>query len=124
MNTKINPEKLDYHFDACIFVDGEFVVFDRADLEYVNHFTWHIKSGLHYKYAYRETEIDGKVKRVYMHRELSACPKNKVCHHMNYCGLDNRKENLRNMSKKEHIYLHNRSSRPKQFPKTTRKSQQ
>jgi len=119
MNTKIDPEKLNYNFDACIFVAGEFIVFDREDLDYVKAFCWHVKSGLHYKYAYREIEIHGKIKRVYMHRELSACPKNKVCHHINYCGLDNRKSNLKNMRADLHEFFHNRSTRPKKFPKKT-----
>ena len=118
MNTKIKYEKTDGVVTACIFVDGEFVFFDLDEMEYINSFVWHIKSGLHYKYAYREYIQDGKTQRVYMHRELSACPKNKVCHHINYCGLDNRKKNLQNMSKKEHVCFHNRSTRPKKFPKS------
>ena len=117
MNTKIDPNKIDRSQVDCIIIDHYCIFFDREDSGYVHGFTWKLKRGLHYYYAYREYVLNGKIKRVYMHREICGCPKNRVPHHLNYYGLDNRKSNLEIMTVEQHKLLHNRTTRPKKFPK-------
>ena len=116
MNTKIDPSSIDPDKHAILWIEGHNVYIDREDICYVYAFSWHVKYSLHYKYVYRAYVSGGKVKHAYMHRELTGCPKNKCVHHINYCGLDNRRENLLVMTPAENHVLHNRSTRPKKFP--------
>ena len=125
MHTKIDVSKVNIDKTAVLWIEGHPVLIDRSRLRYACLFEWHIKYSLNYKYAYRnmetkdprqENKIWIKTVRVYMHRELAGCPKNMVVHHKNYCGLDNRVENLQVMTAQQNHDLHNRSSRPRRFP--------
>lgn len=119
MHTKIDPSHINLEIHAVLWIHGQACFIDRKDLPKVTPYKWKLKFSLLYVYAYREYEISGKVRRVYMHRDLSGCPKNKVVHHINYCGLDNRLENLKIMTAEQNHLLHDRSKRPKKFPKKT-----
>ncbi|GAJ10699.1 unnamed protein product, partial [marine sediment metagenome] len=99
MLTKINPESVDLDLTAVLWIADHAVFIDREDLRHVTPYEWFVKNSLNYQYAYRNIYIESKFSgsdydtsvktiRVYMHRDLTGCPKNKVVHHINYCGLD------------------------------------
>lgn len=75
----------------------EIALFDTEDLEKINKVNWHLN---HSGYA-----CNGK--GVPMHKViLKDVDSNIVIHHKNENKLDNRKENLIKMSRKEHTLLH------------------
>ena len=43
---------------------------------------------------------------IFMHRQITHCPNDKVVHHINHDGLDNRKANLLNMTTDQHKKIH------------------
>lgn len=73
---------------------GQFALVDDEDFEYLNQFYWQaVKHGNTY-YA-RRVDKTTKGKRIYMHREITNCPKIMVIDHANRNGIDNQKANLR-----------------------------
>jgi len=57
-------------------------------------------------YAKATINADGKKLDISMHRFVAHTPRHYVCHHINHDSLDNRRENLVNMSKQEHSAYH------------------
>jgi len=80
---------------------GKFAKVDPEDYIWLSQFRWHCKTNINTIYAVRTVSVDGKSKRVYMHRIIADTPDNLVCDHINHNGLDNRKKNLRNCTLKE-----------------------
>lgn len=72
---------------------GFFSVIDDDDFEKISKFKWHLNNG----YAQAKK---GKA-HYYMHRIIAKTPSNMICDHINRNKLDNRKENLRNVTAKE-----------------------
>ncbi len=81
--------------DIIVLVDPE----DWIDLHKNK---WYVKKGKHGWYAYRKIYRNGKQYREYMHRVIMATPKGQECHHKFGNTLDNRKENLQNVTPKIH----------------------
>lgn len=74
---------------------GQFALIDTEDFDRLNQYKWHAyKDGKTY-YARHTFFIDGKWKNISLHRFILNAPKNKQVDHINFNGLDNRKENLR-----------------------------
>jgi hypothetical protein len=55
-------------------------------------------------YAARTVTIGKKKRHVHMHREIIKAEDGKICDHINHKGLDNRKANLRQVSRVENIW--------------------
>lgn len=71
---------------------GKFVILDDSDFEYLNQWGWYF---MPIGYAGRNMKI-GKTKTViYMHREIIKTPTGFVTDHINRDKLDNRRSNLR-----------------------------
>lgn len=80
---------------------GKFALVDDEDFEFLSQWKWHFNN----RYACRciYTYADGverkqknrKQIRIFMHREIMNPPSDKEIDHINRCGLDNRKSNLR-----------------------------
>jgi hypothetical protein len=78
--------------------------------EFLSQFNWHAhwSSKKHTFYAVRRLIVDGKRKRILMHKEiLNACDSSEIDHH-NGDGLDNRDDNLRPCTTSQ-----NQANRPK-----------
>jgi len=75
---------------------GRFAKVDPEDYIWLSQFRWHCKTNVNAIYAVRTVSINGKSKRIYMHRLITDTPPHLVCDHINHDGLDNRKANLRN----------------------------
>lgn len=69
-------------------------------------FSW--RAVRHKRSWYAKTTIikNGRQIDISMHRFIARTPREMVCHHDNRNSLDNRDENLENMSKQQHDLLH------------------
>jgi hypothetical protein len=95
---------------------GQYVVVDSADFEWINQRRWcvHNAKGNYYATA------GSKHNRVWMHRVISSTPEYMVCDHWNGDTLDNRRCNLRNISSSQNrqnikVATNNRSGYPGVF---------
>jgi hypothetical protein len=75
---------------------GKFAKVDPEDYIWLSQFRWHCKVNKNAIYAVRTITEAGRSKRIFMHRLIMNTPPHLVCDHINHCGLDNRKLNLRN----------------------------
>ena len=75
---------------------GRYAKVDPEDYIWLSQFRWHCKSNSKAIYAVRTVTLDGKSKRIFMHRLIAETPLHLVCDHINHDGLDNRRANLRN----------------------------
>lgn len=80
---------------------GRYAKVDPADYLWLSQFRWHCKVNDDTIYAVRCITVEGRSKRVYMHRLIMNTPPHLVCDHMNHQGLDNRRNNLRNCTKSQ-----------------------
>lgn len=83
------------HFIKYEITNG-FVLIDIEDLELINKYTWHVnynKAGN--CYARTTIRVEGKQKKVFMHRLITGAKQGFDIDHINRNGLDNRKINLR-----------------------------
>ena len=82
-----------------------FTLVDPNDQEKINEKKWSasesIKGGQ--VYAARYTNVNGNRRKIYMHRQIMNCPKGMEVDHINGNTLDNRKANLRIVTKAENI---------------------
>lgn len=86
--------------------NDRFAIVDAEDFDRVANYKWFARVTRYNIYAVRKTCSPNSEFLVPMHRQIMRCPKNKVVHHINHNGLDNRKENLLNMTKQQHHELH------------------
>lgn len=79
-------------------------IVDDDKIEYLSKFNWRgIKKGNTW-YAVRQEGHHDARKTIYMHHQLLKPENDKVCDHVNGCGLDNRIENLRLCTRKQNSY--------------------
>jgi hypothetical protein len=79
---------------------GECALVDDDDFEKINQWKWSLNDDIQ-KYPVRRQKIDGKYKKVWLHRFIMETPNNMECDHINRNTLDNRKSNLRNCTRSE-----------------------
>lgn len=85
---------------------GKYATVDIEDFERLKKYKWHIHRFGNTYYAARVVKTKNSSFHVYMHRQITHCPAGKVVHHLNGCGLDNRKSNLLICTKEEHNFFH------------------
>lgn len=73
-----------------LLTKGKYSLVDNEDFEWLNQWNWYFD-----RYAKRDVEK----KQIRMHRVIMNCPKNMFIDHINHNKLDNRKENLRIVTK-------------------------
>ncbi len=88
-----------FSFRKIPLTQGKFAIVDPEDFEMLNKFKWlSHKCGRAY-YAFRHVNVPNKQTIVLMHRQLISSPPDKSVDHINHNGLDNRKTNLRIVSR-------------------------
>jgi len=80
---------------------GKFAIVDDEDFEWLSSYSW---SFHHAGYAQRGDISGGKLRMVFMHRQILGTPKGVDTDHVNGDGLDNRKSNLRKATRSENLY--------------------
>lgn len=87
---------------------GLFALVDDADFEWLNGWKWTATNGSSRSkriYAYRPIRIGGKhVSNIMMHQQILDTPKGFDTDHKNRDGLDNRRENIRVVSRTQNNY--------------------
>lgn len=79
-------------FKRIKLVNGGYTLVEEQDFEQYSAFRWY---GSPYGYAYRYAQRDGKLKPVFLHREINGTPPHLFTDHINRNRLDNRRSNLR-----------------------------
>ena len=74
---------------------GQYVIVDDADFEWLNRWKWCALHQGRYWYAVRRVRKNGKHPTLRMHREILRTPPGMQTDHINGDGLDNRRCNLR-----------------------------
>lgn len=75
---------------------------DPQWLNALKRFHWYAKKSRGLYYACSKAIINGKVKFLRMHRIVANTPDGMIPHHLNGNSLDNREENLLNITEFEH----------------------
>ncbi len=87
-----------YAFRRIALTQGRFAIVDPADYERLSRCKWRLCKTKGKNVLYAERSIrrsDGTYSRILMHRQLIRPPGGYVIDHVNGCGLDNRRANLR-----------------------------
>ena len=83
-------------------VDGLTVIIDPDNWQMMATNHWHIKYSHSIPYVVRKSTKHGKTKTIRLHREIMATPEGMETHHKNRNSLDNRRENLVNVTPERH----------------------
>lgn len=70
---------------------GKFATVDDTDFEWLNQYSWNVQR----RYAARSFRINGKVKTVFMHREIMQPEQGQEIDHIDGNGFNNQRINLR-----------------------------
>ena len=87
-----------YAFRRIPLTQGQFAIVDPQDYQRLSRYKWRLcrTKGKNVLYAERSIRLPGgKYSRLLMHRQLIKAPEGYVIDHINGCGLDNRRANLR-----------------------------
>lgn len=80
---------------------GKFAIVDNEDYERLKQYKWQYNN---IGYASRDIVIDGKPKKLLMHRDIMNTPKGMDTDHINGERLDNRKINLRIVTHQKNMW--------------------
>jgi len=84
---------------------GLYAIVDAEDYEWASKFKWHASGPDKYPYAVRVVYYgNGRKITLYLHREITAAPKELLVDHINGNTLDDRSENLRLATKSENAW--------------------
>lgn len=106
MLTKIDIADPEAPYKMIVLGNDKIAIVDVDDFERISKFHWFARITRYNCYAVRKVCSKNSEFLVPMHRQIMFTPKNEVVHHINHNGLDNRKENLLNMTKLQHHELH------------------
>ena len=107
---KENPPGLKSNFKLIPVGKNHFAIVDPWRYEALMKFRWDAVKSPFKIYAKSTFFKDGKWIKISMHRFISKTPTGQVCHHLNGRTLDNRKQNLANMTKRDHTALHHNNN--------------
>jgi len=93
-------------FGIIPLTQGKCAIVDSASHRALSHFAWRAVKAKYNWYAKADIVRDGEVISISMHRFVARTKFPDVCHHKNRHSLDNRLNNLENMSKKQHSLIH------------------
>ena len=78
---------------------GQITIIDDEDYDFLSQWKWKVSYDTHTK-SYRAMRNENK-KVVFMHRIIMNTPANLIVDHINHDTLDNRKQNLRNVTQSQ-----------------------
>lgn len=90
--------------------NGLYATIDESKLDLVSGYNWKAEQFKCSFYAVAKTRIKGRIRKIRMHRLIAQTPRRQVCHHLNHNTLDNRRQNLLNMTPNEHMIFHSNNS--------------
>lgn len=93
-----------YPFRRIRLTQGKYAIVDPEDYERLNRHKWYAVKYRQGFYAVRSVTVGKKKGHVHMHREIINAEAGKLCDHINHNGLDNRKANLRQVSRVENVW--------------------
>jgi len=85
---------------------GKFAIVDHAKLKVLQKFKWQAVQSKRNWYAKAYIRKNGKLIKISMHRFIARTPFGMVCHHKDLNSLNNRLENLQNVTKAWHTAFH------------------
>lgn len=84
--------------------NGEYTLLDDEDYSKFSGFVWNIlNSSRKHKYVARGARTQGKYRKILLHREILEAPKDLMVDHINGNTLDNRKSNLRLVTRNKNL---------------------
>lgn len=86
--------------------NGMYAIVDTDKLDVLLRFNWRAVKARRNWYAKATFKADDKYVTISMHRFLAKTRLPQICHHRNHNSLDNRIDNLENMSKFSHTAYH------------------
>jgi len=103
-----------YAFRRIALTQGKFAIVDPDDYYRLSEYKWSASRVYNKFYAVRTgpTEKGKRGKTIRMHREIANLPDGLECDHINGNSLDNRKANLRPVTRQQNCW-NNRKRRPK-----------
>jgi len=104
--TKTNSTKTESTPAFIKLGQGKFAIIDHADWPALSKFAWRAVKARRNWYAKATIYKAGVKIDICMHRFIARTRYPLVTHHINYNSLDNRRENLVNMTKKDHHLKH------------------
>ena len=93
-----------YPFRRIRLTQGKYAIVDPEDYERLNRYKWYAVKYGRSVYAVRSVTVRKKKRHEQMHRAVMKTAKGKFCDHINHNGLDNRKANLRPVSRAENVW--------------------
>jgi len=100
------PEPIPTNFATIKVGKHATAIIDKCFEEEIGQYKWFIKTCHGCIYAVRKHKSARGESIVYMHRQITRCPRGFVVHHRNKKTLDNRLSNLQPCSKDQHRQLH------------------
>ncbi|MBU1518828.1 MAG: HNH endonuclease [Planctomycetes bacterium] len=102
---RCRKKKYGYAFRLIKLTQGKYAKVDVEDFEELNKYKWYAVNGGHTFYAVRLMYNENKKRMtVRMHRQIMRPDRDKVVDHINHNGLDNRRENLQNVTPMENSW--------------------
>jgi len=89
---------------------GSYCIISPEDYPQLKNYVWREVRAHFGTYIKATYTAKGRRHTVAMHRVVARTPFGMVCHHINGKTFDNRRQNLRNMSKIDHKLLHRNNS--------------
>jgi len=88
---------------------GQFALVDDEDYEWLMQWKWCVLKSKHTCYAMRQQRISGKPTFIFMHRQILGLKPGdrRDVDHINHNGLDNRRDNIRDVSHQENTFNSN-----------------
>jgi len=83
---------------------NQFALIDEIDYPLISQYRWFCLDHGKRQYAQATYSVKNKTKHIYMHRMIMGFPEGKEIDHINFNGLDNRRENLRICSKSQNHF--------------------
>jgi hypothetical protein len=93
-----------FPFRKIPLTQGKYAIVDVEDFESLNSVKWHAVEDYNTWYAFRSERINGRNSSIQMHRKVINPPDDKCVDHINHNGLDNRKANLRLVSREQNVW--------------------